>query len=133
MSTDVLDILDKLTNAVSFHFKQDGTKPNVTISKLKNSYYGSVVRYPGKEKKVVCKAESPTLAELIPNLAKAFLIVAAKSPIDPLQELFASVKAGLAADDSDDVVKLPTGFIKYGDDQVALTGRVVRTPFGGSI
>jgi hypothetical protein len=123
MSTDVLDILDKLTTAVSFHFKQDGTKPNVTISKLKNSYYGSVVRYPGKEKKVVCKAESPTLAELIPNLAKAFLIVAAKSPIDPLQELFASVKAGVAADDSVVGLKLPTGFIKYGDISTNINGR----------
>jgi|SRR5208282_3138433 len=136
--SDVLDVLDKLTVAVSFQFKQDGTKPNVTISKLKDRYYGSVVRYPGKEKKVVCKAESSSLEELIPNLAKAFLIVT-KSPPDPLQELSASVKASELGDDSNDVVNgvdyPPTGFIKYGDsrdDQIPLNGRIVRS-FGGSI
>jgi len=133
---DVLNVLDKLTNAVSFQFKQDGTKPNVTISKLKNGYYGSVVRYSGKDKKVVCKAESPTLAELIPNLAKAFLIVAAQSPRDPLQELFASVKENEASDDSNDVVgkvNVPTGFIKYGNGELPINGRVIIKPVGGSL
>ena len=128
---DVLNVLDKLTNAVSFQFKQDGTKPNVTISKLKNSYYGSVVRYSGKDKKVVCKAESPTLAELIPNLAKAFLIVAAQSPRDPLQELFASVKENEASNDVVGKVNVPTGFIKYGNDELPINGRVIINPVGG--
>ncbi len=108
---DILNVLEKLNNAVSFQFKKDGTCPNVTISKLRNgNFYGSVVRYPSKDKKVVCKAVSPTLEELIPNLAKAFLN-GAKSTPDPLQELSSALVA--PSDNSNDVVgglNFQTGF-----------------------
>lgn len=91
MTTDVVQLIDKLTTAVSFKFKDDGTSPNVTISKLRNGhYYCSVVRYAksgGTQKKVVvCKAETSNLEDSVKNVVAAFLKIAAPQP-DPLQEL----------------------------------------------
>lgn len=91
MTTDVVQLIDKLTTAVSFKFKDDGTSPNVTISKLRNGhYYCSVVRYAksgGSQKKVVvCKAETSNLEDSVKNVVAAFLKIAAPQP-DPLQEL----------------------------------------------
>lgn len=91
MTTDVMQLIDKLTSAVSFKFKEDGTSPNVTISKLRNgNYYCSVVRYAksgGAQKKVVvCKAETPSLEDSVKNVVSAFLKVAQPQP-DPLVEL----------------------------------------------
>ena len=91
MTADVMQLIDKLTSAVSFKFKDDGTSPNVTISKLRNGhYYCSVVRYAksgGVQKKVVvCKAETPKLEDSVKNVVTAFLKIAQPQP-DPLQEL----------------------------------------------
>jgi hypothetical protein len=96
MTTDVSYLIDKLTTAVSFKFKDDGTSPNVTISKLRNgNYYCSVVRYAksgGAQKKiVVCKSESPNLESSVKNVVNAFLKVAQPQP-DPLTELDNLVK-----------------------------------------
>jgi hypothetical protein len=91
-------LIDKLTNAVSFKFKEDATSPNLTISRLRKGYYCSVVRYTKgaapKNKVVVCKAEADTLASAVEKVAVAFLKVANPQP-DPLQEL-----ANFAAKDS---------------------------------
>ncbi len=91
MTTDVTQLIDKLTNAVSFKFKEDATSPNVTISKLRHGYYCSVVRYAksggtGQKKIVVCKAEAPNLEDAVKGVVGAFLKVAAPQP-DPVQEL----------------------------------------------
>jgi hypothetical protein len=90
MTVDVINLIDKLASAVSFKFKEDGTSPNVTISKLRHGYYCSVVRY-GKsgasfKKIVVCKAEASTLEAAVTSVIGAFLKVARPQP-DPLQEL----------------------------------------------
>ncbi len=88
--TDVTQLIDKLTNAVSFKFKDDATSPNVTISKLRHGYYCSVVRYTKgsapKGKIVVCKASSDTLEGAVRGVVGEFLKVA-KPELDPLQEL----------------------------------------------
>jgi hypothetical protein len=91
MTTDVSLLIDKLTNAVSFKFKEDGTSPGVTISKLRHGYYCSVVRYAkngttGQKKQVVCKAEASTLEGAVKGTVNAFLKIAQPQP-DPLQEL----------------------------------------------
>lgn len=89
MTADVTQLIDKLTRAVSFKFKEDGTSPGVTISKLRHGYYCSVVRYPksGPNKKVVvCGVEASSLEEAVKSAVSAFLKVAQPSP-DPLQEL----------------------------------------------
>ena len=92
MTTDVFQLIDKLATAVSFKFKDDGTSPNVTISKLRHKYYCSVVRYAkggvgaGQKKIVVCKAEASTLEEAVKNVVGSFLKVASPT-LDPLQEL----------------------------------------------
>ena len=90
MTADVTQLIDKLTNAVSFKFKDDGTSPNVTISKLRHGYYCSVVRYAKagavQKKIVVCKATDSTLEGAVKGVVGAFLQVAAPTP-DPLQEL----------------------------------------------
>lgn len=83
------NLIDKLTNAISFSFKEDTTAPNLTISKLKNEYYCSVVRYKNafaKGKVVVCSARCPSLDEALDMVANSFLkIVSVKK--DPVQEL----------------------------------------------
>jgi hypothetical protein len=94
------ELIDKLTNAISFKFKEDATSPGLTISRLKrNTYYCSVVRYPAgsttggfyKNKVVVCKAEDSTLAGAVEKVTVAFLKIANTQP-DPLQALAAAAK-----------------------------------------
>jgi hypothetical protein len=91
MTSDVTQLIDKLTNAVSFKYKEDATSPNLTISRLRNGhYYCSVVRYAksgGTQKKVVvCKSETANLEDSVKNVVNAFLKIAQPQP-DPLQEL----------------------------------------------
>jgi hypothetical protein len=91
--SDVQTVIDKLTNAISYKFKDDGTSPGLTISRLKRGqYYCSVVRYPTggaaskKNKVVVCKAEAGTLDAAVKAVAEAFLIHADHKP-NPIEEL----------------------------------------------
>jgi hypothetical protein len=83
------NLLDKLTNAVTFKFKEDKTAPGVTVSRLKKGYYCSVVRYSGafaKGKQVVCHARGDDLHTTIKTLATSFVAMTAQ-PRDPVQEL----------------------------------------------
>lgn len=85
------ELIDKLTNAISFKFKEDATSPGLTISRLRRGFYCSVVRYPkgaatAKNKVVVCKAEAADLDSAIKSVALAFLIALNHRP-DPIQEL----------------------------------------------
>lgn len=91
MNADTLELINKLTSAVSYKYKDDATSPNLTISKLRNGhYYCSVVRYAksggSQKKQVVCKSETPLLEDAVKNVVNAFLKVAQPQP-DPLQEL----------------------------------------------
>lgn len=86
------ELIDKLTSAISFKFKNDGMMPNLTVSRLRHGYYCSVVRFPtGEKKKVICKAESDNLADALKEVTTAFLIFADSKP-DPIQELAAVSK-----------------------------------------
>lgn len=89
------ELIDKLTNAISFKFKEDATSPNLTISRLRHGYYCSVVRYTKgaapKGKVVVCKAEADTLDNALKGVTVAFLKVAAPQA-DPLQQLAEAAK-----------------------------------------
>lgn len=94
--TNVQDLIDKLTVAISFKFKEDATSPNLTISKLRHGYYCSVVRYAKgtpapKNKVVVCKAEADTLEGAVKAVVGEFLKAAKVQP-DPVQELDNLVK-----------------------------------------
>ena len=87
MDTQVL--LDKLTKAVSFQFKDDKTSPGITISSLKKDYYASVVRYSeafAKGKMVVCSWRGATLDQALEGCAKEFLMKINSQP-DPVQQL----------------------------------------------
>lgn len=87
MTTDQL--MDKLTKAVSFRFRDDKTAPGVTVSALKKGYYCSVVRYGGafaKGKEVVCKARANDLPSALKELATKFVAMSVQ-PKDPVQEL----------------------------------------------
>lgn len=87
MDTDQL--LDKLTNAVTFKYKDDKTAPGVTVSKLKKGYYCSVVRYNqafAKGKQVVCTSRGEKLSDTLLTLAQTFVSLNA-APKDPLQSL----------------------------------------------
>jgi hypothetical protein len=85
------NLIDKLTSAISYKFKDDGTRPNLTISRLRKGYYCSVVRFPKgakdtKNKIVVCKAEADSLDAALKGVTMAFLVFADHQP-DPIQEL----------------------------------------------
>lgn len=87
MDTQVL--LNKLTQAVSFQFRDDKTSPGVTVSALKKGFYASVVRYTGaiaKGKVVVCSARGDTIDQALEGVAKEFLVKVNAQP-DPLQQL----------------------------------------------
>ena len=82
-------LLNKLTDAVSFKFADDKTSPGITVSKLKNGYYCSIVRYNGafaREKEVVCNATGSSLTETLKSLATNF-VTTTSVPRDPFQEL----------------------------------------------
>lgn len=97
MTDNMQELIDKLTNAISYKFKEDGTSPGLTISRLRHGYYCSVVRYPKggaaslKNKVIVCKAEGDTLDSALKSVATQFVTVA-KANRDPLQELSDIVK-----------------------------------------
>jgi hypothetical protein len=85
------ELIDKLTSAISYKFKEDGMRPNLTVSRLRHGYYCSVVRFPaGEKKQVVCKAESDNLADALKGVTAAFLVSVDSKP-DPIQELAAMV------------------------------------------
>lgn len=92
MTTDQL--MEKLTSAVSYKFKEDKTSPGVVTSRLKKGYYCSVVRYDGafaKGKQVVCSARGDDLPSALKNLATTFVAMAVE-PKNPVQELGDLVK-----------------------------------------
>jgi hypothetical protein len=92
MTTDQL--IDKLTQAVTYKFRDDKTSPGVVVSALKKGYYCSVVRYGGafaKDKKVVCNSRGTTLQEALKDLATKFVALAVE-PKNPVQELDDLVK-----------------------------------------
>lgn len=94
MDTQVL--LDKLTKAVSYQFKEDKTSPGITVSALKKGYYCSVVRYTGaiaKGKVVFCHARGDTLDLALEGVAKEFLSKFNEQP-NPMQQLGSLVLFG---------------------------------------
>jgi len=94
MSADVL--MDKLTKAVSYKYRDDKTAPGIVVSALKKGYYCSVVRYSqafAKGKQVVCKAKADDLPGALKELATKFVEITAQ-PKDPVQELGVLVGKG---------------------------------------
>ena len=92
--SDTQCLIDKITSAISFKFKEDTTAPNLTISRLKNGYYCSVIRFTGsfaRGKEVVCKVRANNLDDALKAIAKEFLSTANHQK-DPLQELSELVK-----------------------------------------
>jgi hypothetical protein len=92
MSTEQL--VDKLTKAISYKYKEDKTAPGLTVAALKRGFYCSVVRYGGafgRDKKVVCNAKADTLDKALKDVATKFLNLN-DSPKDPVQELDDLVK-----------------------------------------
>lgn len=86
---NIEQLMDKLTDAVAFKFKDDKTAPGVTVSRLKKGYYCSVVRYGGafaRDKQVVCHVRGDDLPTALTSLAKTFVSMNAQ-PKNPVQEL----------------------------------------------
>lgn len=92
MNSDQL--MQKLTDAISYKYKEDKTAPGLTTSRLKKGYYCSVVRYDGafaKGKQVVCSARGDDLNSALKSLATTFVALAVE-PKNPVQELDDLVK-----------------------------------------
>jgi hypothetical protein len=87
MNTEVL--IDKLTKAISYRYRDDKTAPGLTVSALKKGYYCSVVRYTdafAKGKTVVCKTKADSLTDALKDLTEQFLNTQTV-PADPIQDL----------------------------------------------
>lgn len=71
--------LKLLCKAACILFKEDKTKPSVTISLIaEDEWYASVVRYLkpfGKEKQVVAKGRGPTLEDAINSAILDFIVL----------------------------------------------------------
>ncbi len=94
VSVTTEQLIDAITQAVAYKFREDKTAPGLTVSALKKGYYCSIVRYDGpfaREKKVVCKAKSDTLQGALRQVADEFLN-SDKTPKDPVQQLSALLK-----------------------------------------
>lgn len=92
MSTEQL--VDKLTKAISYRYKEDKTVPGITVASLKKGYYCSIVRFGGpfgRDKKVLCSAKADTLDSALKEVAAKFLSMS-NAPKDPVQELNDLVK-----------------------------------------
>jgi hypothetical protein len=92
---DLDQLLANLTDAVSYSYLEDATRPGVLVSRLKDGQvYCSVVRYGSKfsrGKHVVCKCTGPDLSTAVATLANDFLAVAlsappVKNPLEVLKE-----------------------------------------------
>ena len=88
---NVEQLLNKLSKAVSYTYRKDGTCPGVLISTLKDGdVYISIVRY-GKEypngKKVVCKYQSSNLKTSLMMVSKLFIesSIQEQNPIESLR------------------------------------------------
>jgi len=94
MNTEQL--INKLTKAISFQFKEDKTAPGLTIAALKKGYYCSVVRYNGafaKDKIVFCHAKGKTMDEALKVVAAQFLKSSVKkNPVKELNDLVKTSK-----------------------------------------
>ena len=88
-----VQLIDKLTQAITYRFRDDKTSPGLVVSALKKGYYCSVVRYSeafAKGKVVVCKAKADSLTTALTSLAGRFLDMT-PVPMDPIQELRSAV------------------------------------------
>lgn len=93
---DTRTLIDKLTVAISYYYREDKTSPGLTISKLKTGYYCSIVKYGGtygNSKEVICKATADRLHLALQDVALQFLNIAYQ-PKDPIQELNIFVRDG---------------------------------------
>ena len=88
-------LLNAITQAVSYKFREDKTAPGITVSALKKGYYCSIVRYDGpfaRDKKIVCKARGETLQAALRDVADQFL-TSDNTPKDPVQQLSALMRS----------------------------------------
>ena len=89
------ELLKKLSKAVSYTFRKDGTCPGVLVSTLKDgSIYASVVRYGSGDgfkngKMVVCKSVAPDIDTAISNLSDQFLdgFTVEPNPVEALRQI----------------------------------------------
>jgi hypothetical protein len=86
MNTQTL--IEKITKAIAFVYKSDGTVPGLTIAMLPHngSFYVSVVRWVAGEKEVACSNSHSSLNEALIGLSGKFLL-ASMAPVNPLDEL----------------------------------------------
>jgi hypothetical protein len=88
---DIEYLIEKITKAITFAFKEDGTAPGLTIAWLhhKKEFYTSIVRWSDGEKIVVCSYSNRVLLTALQGLAGKFLVAhkPTKSPIDELAEV----------------------------------------------
>ncbi len=83
----VQELLEKLTQAISYEFEDDYIKPGITISFVLNEYYTSIVRWRDhSNRSVVHSAKNADLLIALQSLSWLF-IENYKPKMDPVQDL----------------------------------------------
>lgn len=94
MNTSTL--IGKITKAICYTFKTDGTSPGLTTSWIHHteSFYVSIVRWVHGEKEVVCSASHADLNTALVTLAEKFLetVPVTKNPVESLGEFLSENK-----------------------------------------
>ena len=84
-------IIEKITQAITYVFKSDGTLPGLTTAWLPHnkSFYVSIVRWVNGDKVVVCSSQDPDLNQAFYQLAGKFLALhpPVKTPVEELAAL----------------------------------------------
>ena len=91
-----MEILEKLTKAVNYAFRADGTGPGITVAWLRHnqSYYVSIIRWISGEKIVEKSASNEKLEVALKELGYKFLedVPPPANPIDELADFLVKPK-----------------------------------------
>lgn len=85
----MLELIQKLTDAITSRYPYDGTKPGLVLSRLNGKkYYASIVRYQSGTKMVICSAIDERMDTALLKAAREFASRTGKSkdPVDILRD-----------------------------------------------
>lgn len=109
-------LVELITQAISYKYPKDATRPGLTVSFLNNKrFYCSVVRHnvDGKSKVVVCNTNASTLENALKEISK--LLVQDILPKNPLETLSAFISVENAASHTKMPTKKPSRPLDLGD------------------
>jgi hypothetical protein len=100
---DTQTLIDKITKAINFAYQSDGTAPGLTVawlSRARETYYVSIVRWVSGEKEVVCSVHNPDLTVALRELAEKFIVEnpLPENPVETLSRYLTDNRASHVSD-----------------------------------